>query len=203
VLLGALTYGWIWADHYQPLIVGSTFGGDAGDGHVVELSRPGQVMTTYDFYAASTGTQFLVIRPKPRQAFWFKTELTATGRFPVTVTGISTQFDNNYFKTLVTKPYVSTFDSRKAGGIGDFTQFHRFVLDGTTRTGRGIKVVFTVPGCAKPDRTLPTNGDVAPYSDMSIATYRATYKFLWFTHTVDIPLQERIDVINLPMCPVK
>jgi hypothetical protein len=201
VLLASAVGAYVWAAHYQPLVVGSSWGSDSGGTQAQELSAPGSVMTPYDYYAASTGTQFLVIDPKPGQQFWFRTELSIQGQYPVKVVGINTDFDCCSYKPVKTNRYITSADTGFGADFGNTSPFDPFVLDKAANKGRGIKVVFTVPSCARRDPTLPPVGPLTPYNGMSISSYTVKYKFLWFTHTVNIPLQERLEIINLPLCP--
>jgi hypothetical protein len=201
VLIGLVLRGLNWADHYQPLVVGSSWGTDAGGTQAQELSPPGSVMTPYDFYAADTGSKFLIIDPKPGQKFWFRTELNSRGHYPVKVLHIATGFACCSYKPVTEKVYITSPNSGLGADFANTSAFKPFVLDDKTNLGRGIKIVFTVPSCAKRDATLPPEGTLTPYNGNSISSYQVTYKFLWFTRTVDIPLPEQLEIINLPLCP--
>ena len=203
VLAGLAIRGLNWADHYQPLYVSGTWAHDSGGNQAQELSPPGSVMTPYDFYAADTGSKFLIIDPKPGQKFFFQTDFFSRGHYPVKVVHIATGFDCCSYKMVTEKVYITGPNSGRGVDFEKTSPFKPFVLDDKSNHGRGLKIVFTVPSCAKraTDPTLPPEGTLTPYNGNSISSFEVTYKFLWFTRTVDIALPERLQLINLPLSP--
>jgi hypothetical protein len=197
-LIAGATAFLVWAGHYQPLkpevgIVATQ----------QSLSLPGSVMTRYDYLSAATGYKLIVDTPKAGQTFGLYEGVQNSGGFGVTVVGAGTELAPiSSARSSLTNERVYVIPggnqaySVNYGTLG--TPLKQFDL--AKGTWVGLHLAEQIPTCA----TVPNNLSQYKLPAMSVVPlvkYHVTYRFLWFTHTVTLPLSNPVGIVNPPSCP--
>ena len=210
VAIGAMVSAIIWAMHYQPL--GSDYFSYAP---YQATSQVGQRMNQFTQDVVTTGTQWVVSPTKVGASYGFQTDLVNTGSFPVTITGVDFSSGANYWPApgepqilkQTSLAAVANYPPGPNGPQAGLTRGAGWVPVGNivdrpqpsdSPTRVWLRVYIThVALCPKGwinEPVTPTHGFT------TVTDYKVTYKFLWFHHTVTLPLMNKLALIDSPSC---
>jgi hypothetical protein len=194
LVLAVCTGFMIWAAHYQPL---------ATSGLVMAFGSPpsaklGEPTTRATLDRLQYGTPWVVYLKKPGDKFGFRYGVINVGNYPVTVIGISgppntplADPPNAIFSARTTRMNKINLDTGQPYFLQSFTPVtirpHQQDLD--------MGVTWTYLGCPNGKPILRGHGGAAGPD-----TFALTYRFLWFTHTVELPLFNKLRLVNTPVC---
>jgi hypothetical protein len=156
---------------------------------IVQLGTPSAVSPDYQdvprYYAslasaAKTGTAHGPAYYSPRPGFTFVVgqSVAVNGQFPIKVTNVVSTFWTAPGREITYKVADQQAVFRTGG---QFVPLKSVTVQGHDWVSPMLGVRFTIPKCANSDRNYP------PGTVIQTMGMRLTYRFLWFTHRVDIP----------------
>jgi hypothetical protein len=187
----------IWAAHYQPLSTGglhSEFGSPAPP----QLGAP---TTQYSLDAVKYQTTWVVYPRKVGEKFGFVYGLHNSGRYGVTVlnigfppSGMTSSPDAEFAIAAMRRNRPAWLSNSPDYNAPYYMQRFTPVLLSPRGPEFDMGTTWTYRGCPKGKVDVPSG-----YAT-STDKFAVTYRFLWFTHTVLIPLQNSLYIANIPRC---
>jgi hypothetical protein len=192
-LLLAVVIGFMfWAAHYQPL--------EEGPGARWWIGMfPGTQGTpaTQAQNVKSYGTPFVIREPKPGTQFGFVQMVHNTGPFAVTITAISNRF-NVPDRVRLVDTRVDTGRVTNGDMVGGFMPFEHMPVRPSWNDLPFFRTTLTVPACAVHAAFYPSAG-----SGPALDTFTVTYRFLWFSHSVELPIHTPLTLIGPKDCGIR
>jgi hypothetical protein len=181
----------IWAANYQPIAFGGmtfTWPGDA-------TPKPGQPMTQYVADELQYGSTFIVYAKHKGDRFGFEYSIANRGPFGVTVLGLDKSTLPVGSAQYAIESGIDTYSGLRAPDSPTFRWSAAPVSLPKDAFDTRLGATFTYIGCPKGTTESRNGGGSQGRSDFGVR-----YRFLWFTHTAEVPMPQALTLVNGPHC---
>lgn len=195
--ISAVVFAYEWAAHYQPL----TVGGFSTEWPHAEVTVPGHVQTQYSYDVTQYGSTFLAYPYKAGYKFGFMYSLSNQGPYDVKVVGVGGPAGVNAVSDPrnmnTTGQPVMFARNEDATDLAEPTRpFTAFVASSGHDTVP-VGMSWTYHGC--PAGTHASKTKMGAGANF-LTTFTVTYKFLWFTHSVQLTMRDNLGLVNIQIC---
>ena len=180
----------LWAAHYQPI----EFGGLSMQWPGELTPEPGQPMTQLAADQLEYNSKFIVYAKHKGDRFGFEYGLYNTGPYGVTVLGLDKSTTDRFAPLFDVQAGFDPYRGTRT------PQSPAFVWSTTPRSlpkgaiDMNVGATYTYVGCPKGLTAYQDHG-AGGFSSVGVR-----YRFLWFTHTAEIPMTDALWLVHGPRC---